>query len=662
MSRIRVLHLPVLLLLFLLGSVLLLYFWKAAESAAHGLACNNLAVEILENVCTNTRAVESAVRGYALTGEPAFLKKYALAANRIQIEQESLTDLARKNAVSPSELENLKALIKAKLEWEDQLILSYRHGGTDRTSKLVGSQHGAVLMNRVALFIGAMESAQYSSLKRFTSLERTSKNVQLVDIAGLLLITACLIVNVAMQRSAVVESGRERDRAYKRMEVLNNELNRQNGELLAAQQTAGAALVARREFLANVSHELRTPLTGILGASELVLATPLKEEQRDLIEICKNCGSELLDLVNDILDFEKLDRSGLRLICSELELPKLLTQTLEPLQIKAREKGLRIVLDVAENVPAVISGDPVRLRQIIVNLVDNAIKFTEKGTINIIVQRVGAEKGTGSLRFTIADTGRGIAKDQLQLIFDPFVQVDGSSTRDSDGMGLGLSIASKLAVLMGGSLSAASRLGGGSEFTLLIPIAEGQSNAPPPSIASDCGNNAEKLLHAEESKGRFAVPAELRVKNATNLNTLENSSILLVEDSDAIRRTTELQIRKLGWDVETASNGVQAVACAARKKYALILMDLQMPGTDGFMASAAIRESGLSSQTPIIAFTAHAMSAVKIRCLELGMNDCITKPVSSLALRTILNRWVDRGATSIFSPSTKQAGPKQHRG
>ena len=602
----------VLLVLLVAGSAGLFYCWRSFEDAAAAVEISNKIEDHLTSLGANVRAAESAVRGYALTGNPAFLRAFVRSTSKMQADQDYLSERANLDARLYAEVVRLKERVQDKLQWQDQIIMAYQQGGINRASALVNSQNGVVLMNRVGLISGEIESAQKAALLQATSRQHTFAAMLQLSIVILLLITAGFIFNIVLQRLEVICSNKERNRAFQELERLCNELNKKNAELLAAQETASRAMACRREFLANISHGLRTPLAGLLGATELVLSMPLKGEQQRLVEISKHCAEELLSLINEILDFEQIDSSSLKLNCCRFDLKAMLDRSLEFLKSKAREKNLRFLLEVDSNVPAEIFSDPVRIEEILVSLIDNAIKFTDRGTVSVKVENVPATRDKAALlSFSVSDTGRGIAGDQLTATFDPFVQIDSAITGKYGGIGLGLSISSRLARLMGGSLSVKSNPGSGSVFKLQIPL---KTKEQAPVVATDI---------------EFMAPVRAD----------PSEPILLVEDNEAIRKVTEIQIRKLGCKVEAVAGGAQAIENARQKKYALILMDLQMPGVNGFMAADAIKESGLSCQSPIIAFTAHAMPADRKRCLESGMNDCLTKPASIHALKEMLSKW-----------------------
>ncbi len=400
--------------------------------------------------------------------------------------------------------------------------------------------------------------------------------------------------------------------------VSNLTLNKNLAELLTSEARLKEALNARSQFVARVSHELRTPLAAIIGATELSLAGPQSEEQRALTKIAHDSGQSLLRLVNDLLDFSRVDVHKLQLQMSAFQVKRLVESTLSTLESKAKAKRLAITSIIASDVPDIVVGDEGRFKQILVNLVDNAIKFTERGFIQVELTSSTHEDRT-FLRCSVMDTGIGIAPDQQARIFEPFTQLDDAMTRSFQGAGLGLTITKSLVELMSGSLDVTSSPGQGSVFSFEIPL------QTPDLLSKSAG-----LLDGTESDA----------KPASDVGDI----ILIVEDSAVNAKILTMQIRKLGYQCETVSNGKEAVEAVATRHYALILMDWQMPVMDGIEATKTIRcmESPAARCVPIIALTAHAMDEHRATCLRAGMNDYLSKPVSLERLQKAIRRWMPK--------------------
>ncbi len=387
--------------------------------------------------------------------------------------------------------------------------------------------------------------------------------------------------------------------------------------LRAALEAATAAAQSRMQFLANMSHEIRTPLNAILGFTELLRGNGVPEDVRaDYLEIIHRNGDHLLSLINGVLDLSKIEAGQLLIDCRPVELPALLSEIASFMRSTAREKGLVLTLCYDGPCPQRILADPTRLRQILLNLVGNAIKFTPHGEVRIKTKLVADPDGTSRIRIGVADCGIGMTAAQLARLFQPFVQADNSTSRRFGGTGLGLSISRRLALLMGGDITVTSEVGAGSCFTLDLP-----TGAP----------DGTTLLHAV-TEPLLEQPAPQPARRRTLAGR-----VLLAEDGAHNQRLLSTILRQAGAEVTLAGNGDEAVTAVlsardAGEPFDLVLMDMQMPVKDGYAATRELRAAGWLG--PIVALTAHAMEGDRERCLAEGCDGHETKPVRAERLVT----------------------------
>jgi signal transduction histidine kinase/DNA-binding response OmpR family regulator len=376
-------------------------------------------------------------------------------------------------------------------------------------------------------------------------------------------------------------------------------------EIIKAKLEADEARKSQEQFLANMSHEIRTPMNGIIGMAQLIAGTNLTNEQKEYVETIKESSANLLVIINDILDFTKIVAGKVLLEKVDYVFKDIINNCIKLNRFKAEEKGILLTSEIDENIHPVLCGDPVRLNQILINLIGNAVKFTEKGEVRVGVKLLEEDDTTVKIEFAVQDTGIGIAEDNLKSIFDSFTQESSSTTRRYGGTGLGLTITKQLIELQGGSINVFSKPGEGSTFSFFIVF----------------------------KKGNEAIASERIVDNRQS-HAFTDVQILLVEDNLINQKVASYTLTKQGAQVEIANHGKEAIIMLEKKKYDIILMDIQMPEMDGFETTHYIRNSIKESisNTPIIAMTASALVSEKAKCLASGMNDYISKPFQAKEL------------------------------
>jgi two-component system, sensor histidine kinase len=398
-----------------------------------------------------------------------------------------------------------------------------------------------------------------------------------------------------------------------------SQLIKRNEELISAKKSADNANLAKSQFLANMSHELRTPMNGVLGFINLCLMKDIPDEQRKYLELAKISADKLLNVMGDILDFSKIEADKLELEIISFNFRKILDDILVPLEPMAREKDLSFSWHVDNEVPDNLTGDSTRLSQVITNLVENAIKFTKQGSVEVFVKIKEIEAFSVLLYLTVKDSGIGIANDKQDLVFQAFSQADISHTRKYGGTGLGLAIASNLVKMMGGDIWLESST---------APLQNNDDASGQGSCGTSFHFTARFDFLPPEAESEKIISLNNRVDSKLESKT-KQLNILLVEDDFVNRLFTSSLIEDTGWQVTIAENGKEALQAFLNNNFDLILMDIQMPVMDGFEATAAIRknEKETGDHIPIIAMTAHALTGVREKCLEVGMDDYITKPV-----------------------------------
>ncbi|VAW53792.1 BarA sensory histidine kinase (= VarS = GacS) [hydrothermal vent metagenome] len=460
----------------------------------------------------------------------------------------------------------------------------------------VGGEVYYALSAMTAFFLGVMVMAVYRMYKSSVAeLELSYKNEALIDD----------IMNASVNLESLNDNLKSEIQHGKKIEA----------ELKEAKDKAEKMSQAKGEFLANMSHEIRTPMNGVIGTLQLLEDTKLDAEQKEFIETAHTSAEALLAILNDILDISKIEAGKLNFENIAFDFRQIVKDIVVLHSLKSEQQGVLLTQQIDENLPPALMGDPTRIRQIIVNLVSNALKFTRQGEVKVSVDIIKNETNNVDIKVTVSDTGIGIPKTALETLFNAFTQADGSTTRKYGGTGLGLAIVSQLVKMMDGTLGVESVEGKGSAFWFTANF--------------QC---ADKPIETIEPASTNDVSLPL------------NARVLLVEDNAINQMVATKMLQKIGLKIEVANNGVEALNILQNQPFDLVLMDCQMPEMDGFDATCEIRKQAIKAlhdkPLPIIAMTANVMSGDRERCLEVGMDDYIGKPVQRDKLESVLRKWL----------------------
>ncbi len=421
-------------------------------------------------------------------------------------------------------------------------------------------------------------------------------------------------------------------RMYSKLKKLKTNLEEEIAFANRMAIEAETANIAKSEFLANMSHEIRTPLNGITGMVSLLLDTALNPKQKEYTDILGLSADNLHDIINRVLEYADIETERVKADKIEFNLKDLLKNISEVIKLKAQEKELRFTTAVSPDLPEFMTGDPDYLKQTLVNLGNNAVKFTHTGSICLSAATLSerADRKT-SLHFSLRDTGIGISEEMQNVIFEKFMQADSSFTRKYGGIGLGLSISKHLVTLMGGEIGLRSVPEKGSEFWFTIPFVNPENDQPPSRKTPQENLSLGTPQHHSEDTGDFTIDDE--------------PAILVAEDNLINQRVVLGLLKKMGYSADIAKNGLDAIKALEKKEYHLVLMDIQMPEMDGLEATRHIRSTKsdtIDHDIPIIAMTAHTLEKDRDMCFKAGMNDFISKPLSPEALSGVLNRWTGK--------------------
>ncbi len=543
-------------------------------------------------------AIESDVRGAVLSEDSVFLKDITPKTNDVIRDLANLENLLQSDKYANSLL-HLQLLVKEKILFNDSVAAVFRIKGKAEAEALIATGKGRILKDSISSIINSIDGSKQKEL--VTSISENKRNglqarlwgiVMGIIACGLLVYAFWYILNLSSRQRKVIEDLNESRRRIKEASSL------------------------KEQFLANMSHEIRTPMNAIIGFTNILKRTNLEPDQRSYVQNIHSAGDNLLALINDILDLSKIEAGMIQLEETNFSVRSLTGSIAAMFNEKIREKKLYLTTEIKEDVPDIITGDAVRLTQILVNLLNNAIKFTEVGGVKVFVNVLDRNQEKVKLQFGVVDSGIGIPQDKQQAIFERFQQAEAETTRRYGGTGLGLSIVKQLVEMQGGNLTLKSFPGQGSEFIIDIEY----------TLPDEEKMLSDALAAAEITSG-----------------SLHETKVLIAEDNPMNQQLIKHLMKNWAINYTLVNNGAEAVEALRNESFSMVLMDIQMPEMDGYTATSVIRNE-LNLQLPIIAMTAHAMMGEKEKCLQLGMNDYLSKPLKETILYNIIAQYSYQGA------------------
>jgi len=578
------------------------------EKLLHELTVKSQLQELEEDILS----VENKIRGTVTTSDTSYIEGLETQIARVESDLDRLQKISDDDS-SIEYIDQLDHLVRQKLLFNNQIVDSFNVAGKATAEKIIATQRGKRLTDSILQVIQKIITIRQSLLSNITgSLDKSGKDAQRF---GTLLIVLVLVTGAAL--------------FWYIINIIRNQYQLIDQLHISEKKEREAARV-KENFLANMSHEIRTPMNAIIGFTHLLERRPLDTESKEYVGIIQRSGENLLSVINDILDLSKIEAGMMRIETVVFHVEELFQSVESLFSEKAAGKNIMLSSDIAVDVPQVLEGDATHLTQILVNLVGNAIKFTDKGAVRISVSNEGVSEEGVKLGITVSDTGIGIAKDKLTAIFNRFQQAEDSVTRNYGGSGLGLAIVKDLVTLMHGHIEVGSEEGKGTSFHLQVPFK--LSGETPPALT------------------RISQPKE------TTYDTFHHVHILVVEDNQVNQSLLQQLFKQWQLSFDLAQSGKEAITLLRARKYDLILMDIQMPVMDGYTATTEIRKV-LKIDTPIIAMTAHALSGEREKCLGLGMDEYISKPVREENLLQLIQRFIPVSNPIVAEPVVARKAP-----
>ncbi len=567
---------------------------STSDNTLHTQNVINLSNELLMDIINK----QDGVRGYIISGNERFLQPYY---NSISLENEhfaELKELTKDNAQQVSRLDTLKRFINEKNNLLINTIDSISQQKFTNEEKTAAIEKGKIISDKIRATTKRIIELEYEFLQ-----QRKQKNEESEKYASIIFIMLTLgivfilliyfyIINLQAKKNKLALE----DTFIQDLKILKLKAAKEVAE--ETSRISELAVHAKQQFLSNMSHEIRTPMNSIVGFTNVLLKTSLTESQKEYLQAIKTSGESLNVLINDILDLAKVDAGKMTFEKRHFHIEESITSMLHLFDLKAKEKGLEIVKDFDKKIPSILIGDPIRLHQIILNLMSNAVKFTDKGKIIVCAKLLNEDEEKATVEIAITDTGIGIAADKIKGIFNLFEQATVSTSRSYGGTGLGLAIAKQLVEAQGGSIDIKSNLGEGTTFSFILSFDK---------------NNGEEVT---ETSPEIRIP----------VSEINNLRVLVAEDVPLNQLLIKTILSDFGFEYEVVANGKLVVEKLQTNTYDIILMDLMMPEMNGYEATEYIRKT-MNSKIPIIALTADVTSIDVAKCKAIGMDDYISKPI-----------------------------------
>jgi signal transduction histidine kinase/CheY-like chemotaxis protein len=602
-------------LLLLIGIIIYTQFYtqrnirslrEANENANSTFEINNRLQELVYYVESAELYAREQHKNPKTVSKQSIADTLAIINNHIKVLKKQNDNKSRRI----DELDDIVGLVNSKLSYLNTFIKNDETSTPQNFTPTQLDQLLAVslndsLYNKVLEIQQNLENnlkATFSETNNYSEkVLRLNTLLAIIFILSLAILGTLIIKRLLDQLSLIYKLGKEKERADK------------------------SALV-KEQFLANMSHEIRTPINAVVGFAGLLQKTKLDTDQQQFVTLIQNSGDNLLSVVNDILDISKIEAGMMRITKNPFNINEVCTSLELMFQHKVNEKNLKFVFDYDNDIPTTLIGDAERLNQVLINLLNNAIKFTEKGSVKLAVQLLQKTNKEVKIQFVVKDTGIGISKEKLATVFERFEQADNNTARQYGGTGLGLSIVEKIVDMQGGTISADSNIGDGSAFMVVLSY--------------------EYVAEVEETSSSVLTPTTFT--NATKKG-FSNNKILVAEDNKTNQTLLKFMLQQWDLSYDLAENGQQVLDMLKKKPYDLVLMDIQMPLMDGYEAATRARKD-LSIAVPIIAMTAHVMATEKQKCIDAGMNDYISKPIDEVIFVALLEKYLPSSIKIESSP------------